>query len=502
MDLKQKVLQYMKQQRMLKTGEHIVVGLSGGADSVCLLLVLVELREEYQLTLHAVHVNHQIRGMEADDDEAFSIELCKKWDVPYRVVTENVPALAKSAGITEEEAGRNVRYQAFTHFAETLEQGKKVAGKVKIAVAHHKNDQAETMLHHLCRGTDVAGLAGIPAVRGRIIRPLLCVTRGEIEAYLRKNKQSYQTDTTNLSEEYTRNRIRRQIMPNLEMLINPNAVEHIAMAAESLGEVADFMEQTSRQIYEEAVTVTEEGAALLLSVFEKQHPVMRRWVIKKILQELSGTHKNIEKTHIMSTVALVHKQVGKQISLPYGITVWREYDTLCFQKKEEHIKKINPEKREYVIQQEGECVVPEENIRIQTRMLFIEHSEDILCKIPKNNCTKWFDYDKIENAVIFRKIRQEDYLQFDASGHHKKVKRVCMDAKISAREREHMWIVADGAHAMWIPSVRMSAYYKVTKQTRRILEIRYVCLDERGEYYEGNRDDFPEKAGTANQRTC
>lgn len=481
MDLKQKVFHYMEQQRMLKTGEHIVVGLSGGADSVCLLLVLAELREEYPFTLYAVHVNHQIRGMEADADEVFSIELCKKWDIPCFVVTKNVPAFAKSQKLTEEEAGRKIRYEAFTDFARQLEQDKKLVNKAKIAVAHHKNDQAETMLHHLCRGTDVVGLAGMPPMRGRIIRPLLCVTRAEIETYLRENKQSYQTDSTNLSEEYTRNRIRRQIVPHLEAFINPNAVEHIAMAAQSLGEVADFMEQTGRQIYEDTVRVTREGASLDLPAFRKQHLVIKRWVIKKILEELSGTHKNIEKTHIMSTVALADRQVGKRITLPYGLTVWREHDYLFFQKKQETFKKIYQEKREYIIAEEGECVVLGEGIRIQTRMMFIEHSEDILCKIPKNNCTKWFDYDKIENAVIFRKIKQEDYLQLDESGHHKRVKRVCMDAKISAREREHMWILADGDHVMWIPNVRMSAYYKVTKQTRRILEIRYVCLDERGE---------------------
>lgn len=481
MDLKYNVMQYIKKQHMLNPGDHIVVGLSGGADSVCLLLVLVQLREEYHFTLHAVHVNHQIRGEEAEKDEAFSKELCRKWDVPCRVVTENVPALAKSLGLTEEEAGRNVRYQAFTHFAETLEQQKNVIGQVKIAVAHHKNDQAETMLHHLCRGTDVAGLAGISPMLGRIIRPLLCVTRGEIEKYLKESKQSYQVDSTNLSEEYTRNRIRRQIVPDLEAFINPNAVEHMAMAAESLGEVADFLEQTSRRIYEGTMSLTVEGASLDLSAFQKQHPVMKRWVIKKTLEALSGTHKNIEKTHIMSTVALADRQVGKRITLPYGIIVWREHDRLLFQKKQERVEKRNQEKGAYVIPKEGECIVQEVNICIQTRMLSVGQSEEILCKIPKNNCTKWFDYDRIENAVIFRKIRKEDYLQLDETGHHKLVKRVCMDAKISAREREHMWIMADGNHAIWIPYVRMSAYYKVTKQTRRILEIRYVCLDGRGE---------------------
>ena len=481
MDFKYKVMQYIEQQHMLEPGDHIVVGLSGGADSVCLLMVLVCLRKVYDFQLFGVHVNHQIRGEEAHRDEVFSKELCEKWNIPFTVVTENVPIMAKRFGLTEEEAGRKIRYEAFTRLAEKIEQQKDISGVVKIAVAHHKNDQAETMLHHLCRGTDVAGLAGIPPVRGRIIRPLLCVTRGEIEAYLNENKQSYQTDVTNLSDEYTRNRIRRQVVPYLEECINPNAVEHMAMVAESLSEVTDFIEQTSKSVYKEAVRPNGEGIELVLTAFEKQHPVVKRWIVKKILTELSGTHKNIEKAHIMSTVALVDRQVGKRISLPYGITVWREYEKLCFQKKQKKVEKIHQKLQEYIIPKDGKIVLPKADICIQTRMIFVEYSGQILNQIPKNNCTKWFDYDKIENAVIFRKIKKEDYLQLDESGHHKLVKRVCMDAKISARERDCMWIIADGEHAMWIPNVRMSAYYKVTKETKRILEIRYVCMDERGE---------------------
>ncbi len=490
MDFKYKVTQYIEQQHMLEPGDHIVVGLSGGADSVCLLMVLVCLRKEYNFHLYGVHVNHQIRGEEAHRDEVFSKELCEKWNIPFTVVTENVPAMAKRLGLTEEEAGRKIRYEAFTRLAEKLEQEKNSSGIVKIAVAHHQNDQAETMLHHLCRGTDMAGLAGIPPVRGRIIRPLLCVTRGEIEAYLNENKQSYQTDATNLSEEYTRNRIRRQVVPYLEECINPNAVEHMAMAAESLREVTDFIEETSKVVYKETVRLNEEGIELFLPVFEKQHSVVKRWIVKKILTELSGTHKNIEKTHIMSTVALIDRQVGKRIYLPYGITVWREHEKLCFQKKRKINEKIHQEEQEYTIPKEGKIVIPKANSCIQTRMISVEYSGEFLSEIPKNNCTKWFDYDKIENAVIFRKIGKQDYLQLDESGHHKLVKRVCVDAKISARERERMWIVADGNHAMWILDVRMSAYYKVTKETKRILEIKYVCLDERGECYENNRNDF------------
>lgn len=498
MDFKHKVKQYIEKQHMLTPGDHIVVGLSGGADSVCLLMVLVWLRKEYDFRLYGVHVNHQIRGEEADKDEVFSKEMCEKWNVSFTVVKENVPAAAKSLGISEEEAGRRVRYEAFTRLAEKLEQEKDISTAVKIAVAHHKNDQAETMLHHLCRGTDVAGLAGILPVRGRIIRPLLCVTRSEIEAYLEENEQSYQTDATNLEDIYTRNRIRRQVVPYLEQCINANAVEHMAMAAESLREVNDFMEQTVKEIYKRAVISNQEGRELYLTIFEEQHSVVKRWIIKKILTELSGTHKNIEKAHIMSTVALVDRQVGKQIALPYGITVWKEYEKLCFQKKQDRNENIYQEERKYVISEEGKYRFPEINSSIQTRTFSVEYGEEILNQIPKNNCTKWFDYDKIGNAVIFRKIRKEDYLQLDESGHHKLVKAVCKDRKISARERERMWILADGNHAMWIPNVRMSAYYKVTKETRRILEIRYVSLDERGEEYEDNRDDIQRRIRSKN----
>ena len=478
MDFRYKVMQYIEKQHMLKPADQVVIGLSGGADSVCLLLLLVQLREKWNLTLHAVHINHQIRGEEADRDEAFARELCETWAVPCTIVKKDVPALAQRLGLTEEEAGRKVRYEAFQQLAEKLESEKMASGQVKIAVAHHKNDQAETMLHHLCRGTDVAGLAGIPPVRGRIIRPLLSVRREEIEAYLKENNHSYQTDATNFSEEYTRNRIRRQIVPQLESGINENAVEHMAAAAESLREVTDFLEQTCGKVYDEAVKGKEDGMVLNLSVFEKQHPVLKRMLIKKILEQLSGTHKNIEKTHIMNTVALATKQVGKRISLPYGITVWREYDSLCFQKGQEKTASEEGEAREYILSNEGVCVVPEANMRIETQIRQVDPEEGILRKIPKNNCTKWFDYDKIENAVIYRRMRKEDYLQLDESGHHKSAKRVCMDARISARDREKLMVLAEDDHILWIPDVRMSAYYKITEDTRRILSVSIYKEEE------------------------
>ena len=240
MNALRKVKEYIKQHGMLNQNDRVILGLSGGADSVCLFLMLHAMAKENGWLLYPVHVNHGIRGEEALEDQKFCEKLCEIYGYSCRVISVDVPGLAKLHGISEEEAGRNVRYEAFENLAAQLEEQ---VGKdsVKIAVAHHKNDQAETVLHHLCRGTDVTGMAGIRSRRGNLIRPLLCLSREEIETYLRKECQPFQTDSTNQTDEYTRNRLRNCILPQLTEKINKKTVEHICELADTMAEVEDFL---------------------------------------------------------------------------------------------------------------------------------------------------------------------------------------------------------------------------------------------------------------------
>lgn len=199
--MREKVSRYMEKNGMLKAGQRVVVGLSGGADSVCLLSLLSDMRSSLSIRLRAVHVHHGLRGQEADRDADFSRELCRKLDIPFILKMENAHQEAQNRRISEEEAGRLLRYEAFEQEAARWEEEEReqegAALPVRIAVAHHGDDSAETILYHLFRGSGLRGLAGIAPVRGRVIRPLLCVSRQEILEYLREEGLSYVTDSTN-----------------------------------------------------------------------------------------------------------------------------------------------------------------------------------------------------------------------------------------------------------------------------------------------------------------
>ena len=191
---------------MIKKDDCITAALSGGADSVCLLIILKELSDKYSFTLDALHINHCIRGKESDRDEEFCRNLCKKYDIPLTVIRTDVPAAAAESKKSLEETARDIRYKAFEKHA---------GDKGKIATAHTVSDNAETVILNMARGTGLKGLCGIPPVRDNIIRPLIDVTRQQIEDYLKSMNQGFVTDSTNLSDDYTRNRIRHKIIPEL-----------------------------------------------------------------------------------------------------------------------------------------------------------------------------------------------------------------------------------------------------------------------------------------------
>lgn len=223
----QKVRKYVQDQHMIEKTDRVLAGVSGGADSICLLFVLLELQKELGFELRAVHVNHQIRGKDADSDQEYVETVCKEQGIDLVVYKEDVPKYAEKHKLTEEEAGREVRRFAFLRQMELW-------GGTKIALAHHRNDNVETLIFHLCRGTGLAGLAGIAPADGPWIHPLLCVDRKEIESYLEKRGISYCTDETNLDIRYTRNRIRQKILPYLEQYINRESVQHMARTMEEM----------------------------------------------------------------------------------------------------------------------------------------------------------------------------------------------------------------------------------------------------------------------------
>ena len=525
MNFQKKVLAYCRSHQLIAEQEKIVAGISGGADSVCLFLILIYMRKICNIEVFALHVNHQLRGAEADEDETFVKELCKAYQIPLKIVSRPVEELARQNKQSTEEAGRELRYKA-------MEAYRQEVGADKIAVAHHKNDQAETVLYHLCRGSGLEGLAGMQPKRDKIIRPLLSVTRTEIEQYLKEQKQSFQIDSTNLENTYTRNKLRNQVIPFLEKEVNQQTVTHISASAELLGEVAVYIAKNGEKALKR-MTKTEQTdyksvIKLELNAFNKEDFVIQKWVVKKLLSVLAGQSKNLEQQHVSDVIALTQKQVGKKINLPYNIVAWRDYKYILFEKQnkiffcgdtmqsqsmqfsaksdsltgntncsskeflvllekmENKAEKRNSMERRNRIENTKENIEYKresfEKIKIEkngqkfsVRLLNVKELGwnilEKLEKIPKNNCTKWFDYDKIVSTVIFRKIQDGDFLQIDEQGHHKSIKKVLKDGKISARDRDQIWVFAEEHHILWVPGLRSSEYYRIGEETNYILEV-------------------------------
>ena len=235
--MRDKVRGFIDRNSLLERGGKVIVALSGGADSVSLLHVLISLEEEYDLDIHAAHLNHMIRGDEADRDERFVRELCEEWGIPLHCERCDIPSIAKVSGESLELCGRRIRYEMFSRVSDEL-------GGARVATAHTMSDNTETVLMNLTRGSGIAGMSGIPARRGDIIRPLLCVTRAEIEDYCADNDLGYVTDSTNLDDLYTRNKLRHNVIPALREL-NPSLDEGVLRMSAVMRDADEYLNNIS-----------------------------------------------------------------------------------------------------------------------------------------------------------------------------------------------------------------------------------------------------------------
>lgn len=265
-DIYEKVKAYIVKHRMISDSDTVAAGISGGADSVCMLYILRKLTEEIPFRLFVVHVHHGVRA-DAQKDADYVKRLCEEWNIPFLMKRVDMDGYAKENRLSPEEAGRQLRYRAFE---EALEGE---SGVCKIAVAHNCNDRAETMLFHLFRGSGLKGLGSIRPVREQIIRPLLCLSRAEIEAYLFQKGLVYCMDSTNDEDTYTRNKIRHHILSYAEEQICRNATEHIGDAAEILAQTNDFVTKQTILAFERCAVFQEKGGITLdLTAFRKEDP--------------------------------------------------------------------------------------------------------------------------------------------------------------------------------------------------------------------------------------
>lgn len=458
---------FIREKDLIQAEDRILIGLSGGADSACLVVLLQELCGLFSARLGAFHVHHGIRGAEADRDARFSKDLCERLGIPFYAVQEDVPALAKEWKMGLEEAGRKVRYEAAERIAKEM-------GYTKIALAHHQKDVAETFLFHLFRGSSVTGLSSIPAKRGRIIRPLLCLSRQEIEEYLAERGILFCEDSTNGDTEYTRNKIRHRILSYAEKEINEGTVRHVAEAAGELAELDDFLEERAAAFYPLA---TREPGALYFPVgmLDTKHPVLQKRVLHRFICEMAGTEKDITREHVEAVLGLLYAQSGKQVSLPYGWIAERSFSIIGIVKEERDVNR-KPEECEVHVPGIYPLEVPGNSLRFRT-FSYKKNKE-----IPKNQYTKWYDYDKIRGTLCLRTYCEGDRLGMLAGS--RSVKSLWTEYKVPREQRRTKLLLADDAQVLWIPGVRSCDNYRVEDTTQTVLEVQMT---------NGGRDDGSER---------
>lgn len=438
-----KVLSALKCYSMLEDTNKIIVGFSGGADSVCLLYVLNSMKSVLGVKVEAVHINHGIRGDEAKRDEDFSVSFCKKYNIP--VTTKNVECISEAEKNKEslEECGRRLRYSVFESLCD---------GFTKIATAHNANDNAETVFFNLARGSSIKGVRGIPPVRDAVIRPLIYCTREEIEGFCQENGLKYVTDSTNLQDEYTRNKIRHNVIPAL-IEINPSAISNILNFCDSAKSVWDFLSCESQKALEDAFICENTYDAEKL---KKLHTAVLNETIAKAFSGFSN--HSLDRNKIGRIVQLIHSSGRLQL---YG---------------EESVEVVKGRLRFYHCKAESK---PEKMpVNLYGDYTFGSYSvnfsefTDCLKNINKKLLDNLIDYDKINGNLFLRTRDEGDKFSLYKRNISKSLKNLFNELSIPVEERNRIPVLCDDDGIVWIYSIGVCNRCHVTESSSNIICVR------------------------------
>jgi len=453
MDILQQVKATIRKHRMLEGGEKVLVGLSGGPDSVCLLWVLRALRQELGLQgLWALYVEHGIRPrQETQEEVAFCQALCQALELPFEHRVVDVPAYAKAEGLSLQEAARVLRHQAL--------QAHMVALKAhRVALGHNADDQVETFLMNLLRGSGARGLTAIPPVRGHIIRPLIETPRATIEAFLQERGIGYLTDPSNLKQRYLRNRIRRELIPVLRRF-NPRLTETVLRSTELLSDEERYLESTTLKALMRLICRRQEGLVeLFLSPLESLDRVLQRRALRHALQATKGL-RNIQYGHIEEILRLIALgSPGDRLYLPGGVRVIRQYATVLITTR--------PPVRlaEHTLEVPGEVGLPEAGLRLRASLLEAPPPE-----WPNGRKKAPLDAELLSPPLLVRSRRPGDFFCPAGFGRRKKLQDFFVDEKIPRDERDAVPVVLSGSDIVWLAGLRADERFRAREGTKRFV---------------------------------
>ena len=460
--MRDKALAAIAEYNMIGQGDRVLAGCSGGADSVALLHFLCELRAQWGLELGALHFNHRLRGEESERDEAFVRGLCRQWQLPLTVERADVKEAAKQAGESTEQCGRRLRYDFFEREA---------AGRsASVATAHTLSDSAETMLINLARGTALRGLAGIPPVRGIFIRPLITCTREEIERYCRENALSWVEDSSNQSDDYTRNRIRRHLLPLLAEE-NPRFADRVSGLLKALRADADYLNKLAAEAKDR---LAQPGGSLERAGFLALDPALRGRVLASLLRE-AGIEADSALIDGMSAIIAAgagSRQVSGEVMFSCAgggfslSAVEKERAPVCFSASFALSTLESGEAQAEVFA--GKKV----HLSLKTGNI-----QKKLTNFQKKDLTYCLDYDRIVNVVNLRGRLPGDKLRLPGRGCSKTLKNLFQEKGVGARERLGQVVLADREGVLWVEGLGPDERAAVTEKTVRALVIEISVRD-------------------------
>lgn len=459
----QKVRETVTRHNMLERGDKVLVGVSAGPDSVCLLHVLKELKEEYGLSLYIAHLHHGFRGSEADEDVRFVQDMGESLGIPVHIEYADIPSYIKRAGLSKQAGAREVRYRFFYRVADE-------AGADRIALGHTADDQAETFLMRLLRGSGGPGLSGIPPVRERIIRPLIDIYREEIRQFLSERGIRYRIDSSNLSPVYLRNKIRLELIPYLSKEFNPNIMDTLLRNLKILRDEEIFLDENVRKIYPGMlVSASKESVTFDAWKYASLALPIRRRMLRHAIESIAGEGAvALSFRHIEDSLSLLDGDREGEVHLPCGLIVKRDRETFGV-----YLKTAEAPVRPYTydVAIPGETPVPEVGITIRTAILdssAYEKQEE-----GDDPYKAFFDLGKFSFPLIIRRREKGDlFCPKGMAGHKKKIKEYFIDRKIPRRERDKIPVLVSPEGILWVVGYRTDDRFRVTPDTKKILDVK------------------------------
>jgi tRNA(Ile)-lysidine synthase len=467
--LQQKVLAYIRGKGLVSPDEKLVVAVSGGADSVCLLYVLAGLKQELGIDLHIAHLNHRLRGRDATADAKYVAGLAKRLGISATVESRDVMLYQKQHRLSLEEAAREVRYDFLSAVA-------KEVGALKVAVGHTGDDHIETLLMHLVRGSGINGLRSLMPetnlkVSGgslTVIRPLLCVNRKETVDYCRARGLKPRLDASNLSTEPLRNKVRHELIPELKRY-NPQVSQALMRLSRTANDDLDFIDAEAQRIIKSILKVKKDSVVIEKKGFLALHPALQRRLLRLAIESLLGSLKDIEAGHIEDIIEALDKPAGKVIGLPSGLCFTIEYDRYVLAPESLALCPLPTLVGEIELKIPGTTVFS----GWEVEAVLISQSGYKAQSSGVNDFSAWFDFARIGKKITVRRRLPGDRFQPLGMAQPKKLNIFMIDTRIPRQWRPFIPVVCSGDNILWVVGYRINERYKVRPDTDKILRLEF-----------------------------